>query len=188
MTIYYTADRSRQLHPGMTLPLYQLPQNLSSAHLVQNMYDLNDLEKMLTDHYPLGISVHGMRYLLNNENYLYENGVPTAYVTFSPAVEIIFENFRRAHFPERPSRFQCAFGCRTPDEAIRFFGDPDLPIFEISTANRVFIADETFLKIAPNHLATLILANRYWSGDISTTPRLEVLIECDANIGNKVKN
>ncbi|HBL5507400.1 TPA: DUF2441 domain-containing protein [Enterobacter hormaechei] len=188
MTIYYTADRLRQLQAGMTLPLYQLPQNLNSAFLVQDMYDLSDLENMLADQYPLGVSFHGMRYLLNNENYLYENGLPTAYVTYSPAVEIIFENFRRAHFPERPSRFQCAFGCESPEEALRFFGDSNLPVFEISTANRVFVADETFLKIAPNHLATLFLAKRYWSGDISTTPKLEVMIECNAEIGNKVRN
>ncbi|MDM2993412.1 MULTISPECIES: DUF2441 domain-containing protein [unclassified Citrobacter] len=188
MTTYYTADRLRQLQTGMALPLYQSPQNLYSAHLVQDMYALSDLESMLAAQYPSGISVHGMRYLLNNENYLYDNGSPTAYVTYSPAVEIIFDNFRRAHFPERPSRFQCAFGCESPDEALRFFGDTSLPVFEISTTKKVFIADETFLKIGPNHLATLALAKKYWSGDVSTTPRLEVMIECEAQIGGKVRN
>ena len=188
MNIYYTADRTRQLHAGMTLPLYQLPQNLNGALLVKDMYDRSDLEEFLAGHYPLGISAHGIRYLLNNENYLYKNGVPTEYVTYSPAVEIIFENFRRAHFPDKPSRFQCAFGCTSPDEALKFFGDLSLPVFEISSTKSVFVADETFLKIAPNHLATLILAKRYWSGDVSTTPKLEVMIECEASIGAKVRN
>ncbi|ELY1591600.1 DUF2441 domain-containing protein [Proteus mirabilis] len=144
-----------------------------------------ELEIYLSEFFPSGISFHGMRYLLNNNNFVNSANEEPA-IALSPAIEIIYETIRRSEYPEKPSRMTCAYACQTIDDAKNYFNEPDIPIFEISTNNKWFIADSALLKIGHNHLSTLVMARKYWSGLISETPELEVLVECPAIIGNRV--
>jgi hypothetical protein len=189
MQTFFTADRSMRLASGMTLELFQKPQNMKQALQVRDVFDHADLEALLAKEFPEGISRHGMQYLLDNNNYRHLNGATDfEWVRYSPAVELIFEYVRKADFPELPSRFTCAFACDTPEEAGAFFGNQSLPVFEIKTSLRVFRADENFLKISPHHLGTILMAKRYWSGEMSANPKVEVLLECPAVIGRKVES
>lgn len=190
MTIYYTADRSGQIRTGQKFDLYSKPQNFQNARVIQGVYDHTDLSNYLQTYYPSGISLHGMRYLLENENYIYAaagefvNGV----TSLSPAIEITFELIRRHNFPEAPSRFTCAFACESPQNCLDFFNIQSLPVFEITTTNKTFRGDMSFLKLGANHAATEVLANMYWSGKIMNNSQVEILVEAPATIGNKVLN
>lgn len=188
MTIYYTADRSGQVRAGQKFDLYSKPQNFQNAHVIQGMYDQTDLSNYLQTHYPLGISWHGMRYLLQNENFIHAAGgeLINGVTSLSPAIEITFELIRRLNYPEAPSRFTCAFACESPQNCLNFFNNQSIPVFEITTTERTFRGDMSFLKLGANHAATEVLANMYWSGRIINPSQVEILIEAPATIGNKV--
>ncbi|EPX8934425.1 DUF2441 domain-containing protein [Morganella morganii] len=184
---FYTADRSKVIKKGDVFDLYTKPQNLQNAlsMIDPTFCDKDELEAYLSEFFPSGISRHGMQYLLDNNNHIRSN-YKEPLITLSPAIEIIYETIRRNEFSEKPSRMTCAFACQSIPDAQNYFNDASLPIFEISTKNKYFIADSSLLKIGHNHLSTLVMARKYWSGSTSEAPQLEVLIECPAMIGERV--
>lgn len=184
---YYTADRTKVIKKGDIFDLYTKPQNLPSAiaAIDERFCKKEELKSYLSEFFPSGISYHGMQYLLDNNNFISSN-YPEPLITLSPAIEIIYETIRRCEFPDKPSRMTCAYACLTIQDAQNYFNDASLPIFEISTNKKHFIADSSLLKIGSNHLSTLVMARKYWSGSTSEDPQLEVLIECPAVIGERV--
>jgi hypothetical protein len=67
---------------------------------------------LLHEAFPGGLSAHG-RYAFHNQ--------PTSFNEMaSVGLELIFEQVRRARFPDRPSRLTCQFACETVAEA-RYF-------------------------------------------------------------------
>ncbi len=184
---YYTADRTKLIKKGDIFDLYTKPRNLPSAitAIDERFCKKAELKSYLSEFFPSGISYHGMQYLLDNNN-LISSGYAEPLITLSPAIEIIYETIRRSEFPDKPSRMTCAYACLTIQDAQNYFNDASLPIFEISTNKKYFIADSSLLKIGSNHLSTLVMARKYWSGSTSEDPQLEVLIECPAVIGERV--
>lgn len=187
MTIYYTGDRSGLLQPGMALNLHTIPNELSQCTQIFGLCSSTDMANHFHNNFPRGIARHGIEYLLNNNNYLYDQyGNALSYTNLSSSIEVIYEFVRQLKFPELPSRFECAFASEDPSYPRIFFQAPNLPVYEISGSARIFKADMTLLKIGPNHLATLVLAEKYWSGVVVNPATVEVLIECPATIGVRV--
>lgn len=188
MTVYYTGDRSRLLTPGMTFDLQTPPAQLSQCQQVLGLCSIQEMSTYFHTNFASGVSRHAIEYLLTNNNYLQDqNGNFLPYTNLSSSIEVIYEFVRQLKFPDLPSRFQCAFAFETPSQAHSFFQDSSFPVFEISGRARTFKGDMTLLKIGPNHLSTLVLAEKYWSGLIVDPSKVEVLIECPAVIGVRVR-
>lgn len=187
MTIYYTGDRSGMLLPGTRFDLQPSPLQLSHCTQITGLCSSQEMANFFTNNFPNGIASHGVEYLLNNNNYLQDqNGNFLPYTNLSSSIEVIYELVRQTKFPELPSRFECAFAFEDPTYARTFFQNQSLAVYEITGSARIFKGDMTLLKIGPNHLATLILAEKYWSGLIVDQSKVEVLIECPAVIGSRV--
>lgn len=187
MTIYYTADRSGMLQPGTRFDLQPTPVQLSQCTQIAGLCSSQEIASFFSNNFPNGIARHGIEYLLNNNNYLQDqNGNFLPYTNLSSSIEMIYEYVRQIKFPELPSRFNCAFAFEDPSYARNFFQTPSLAVYEITGSARIFKGDMTLLKIGPNHLVTMILAEKYWSGLIIDTSKVEVLIECPAVIGSRV--
>ena len=185
--IYYTGDRSGSLSPGMTFNLKNPPHEITQCNQITNLCSSSDIGVFFQTNFPDGISNHGVEYLLRNNNYLYDtNGNPLSYTNLSSSIEVIYEFVRQTKFPELPSRFKCAFAFEKPNQPRVFFNNPILPVYEISSNARTFKGDMTLLKIGPNHISTLVMAEKYWSGQIVDPTTVEILIECPALIGNRV--
>lgn len=187
MTIYYTGDRRGHLSPGMTLDLKNPPNEITQCTQITNLCSFGEMNVFFQNNFPNGISSHGVEYLLRNNNYLYDqNSNPLSYTNLSSSIEVIYEFVRQTKFPNLPSRFTCAFACETKTQPRIFFNNPTLPVYEISGNSRTFKADMTLLKIGPNHISTLVMAEKYWSGLIVDPATVEILIECPALIGSRV--
>lgn len=187
MTIYYTGDRSGLLQPGMRFNLQLPPQQLALCSQVSGVCSSQEMSSYFQTNFPRGIARHGVEYLLNNNNYLQDQtGNYLPYTNLSSSIEVIYEFVRQTKFPELPSRFECAFAFEDPSYVRTFFKNAALPVYEISGDTKIFKGDMTLLKIGPNHLATLVLAEKYWSGVIIDPQQVEVLIECPAIIGNRI--
>jgi hypothetical protein len=91
---------------------------------------------------------------------------PAPATLFDPGVELACELVRRAEFASPPSRFASVFGCETLKDAEAFrtgFGEPDSPIFELTTESEPFRVDMRCLNIRSSILVTEYGAHRYWS-------------------------
>lgn len=185
--VYYTGDRSGLLSQGMTFNLQNPPHEITQCTQITNLCSSGDIGGYFQSNFPSGISRHGVEYLLRNNNYLYDqNSTPLPYTNLSSSIEVIYEFVRQTKFPELPSRFTCAFAFETSKQPRIFFKNPTLPVYEISGNARIFKGDMTLLKIGPNHISTLVMAEKYWSGQIIDPTTVEILIECPALIGNRV--
>jgi len=84
---------------------------------------------------------------------------------------------RRTHHPNRPSRFQVAFACPTPDDAKLFrseFQRSEASIRQVSAA-RASIHDLRFL--------TFETIDEYWSGKATPSPLFEALLAPPVLVG-----
>lgn len=131
------------------------------------------------------ISQHGVHYLLHNEPHL-----------ISVLDEIILEYARFALFPDMPSRFQCLFANKSFEETQKWADYWDLQKYQI-----IEIESDKFYELDCSwftdtaHTGTLLNsyldnniihneavarifeeAVKYWGGERSDTPRLEILI------------
>lgn len=101
--------------------------------------------------------------------------------------ETIFEYVRRLWFPHQPSRFQSFFSVRTYEDVVHWIDVFTLPKnkplvwevevdrgMELDAAWRdltLYVNDELVFDPARTHNAAM----KYWSGEISPTPRIEFL-------------
>lgn len=162
------------------------PRQLAQCTEVAELYSTQELAIYFQENFPRGIASHGIEHILNNNFLKDQNGDFLPYTNLSSSIEVIYELVRQLKFPERPSRFECAFAFNDPLRAREFFKNAVLPVYEISGSARIFEGDMTLLKIGPSHIATLCLAEKYWSGKVINPATVEVLIECPAIIGNRV--
>lgn len=114
--------------------------------------------------------------------------------------EFVFEIVRRSSFSHLPSRMQCLFAV----EAIENFSQwPELThspskLFEISSNNFVRLDSKwlsfglALLKNGANHFLTFSpliswnIAYNYWSGELTTDPRMEYLVALPVTLGREV--
>lgn len=172
MKKFYSVDRVGTLQEGMVIVLMRYS-DVSPPFLQTHVDYL----------FPDGLSMHGERYLINNNS---KGNIA------SPAIELLFENVRRANFSECPSRFQSFFACCSIEEARTFrntYGSNDSQIFEVYTENRFFKANMCLLGNNHTNLVCSYLAHEYWAGN-SGPPELseftEILLELPVTIGPKI--
>lgn len=138
--------------------------------------------------YAGGLSRHGKRYVLDANIRIYNNA--------SAQCEVIFELYRRAHYPEKPSRFLSMFGCETIKEAAYFRGQSqcgiDTPIFKVHTESTYHRADMNLLSTNCSLFDMDFRAELYWSGITAEMhdgykPFWEVIIPLPVTIGEQVQ-
>lgn len=164
----YTVDRASSLVEGMTLSLFQYT-------------DVTPLELQahLDELFPSGVTLHGEKYLVDASS--------SSRIT-SPAIELVWESIRRAHYPHAPSRFQSLFASSSLDQAQLFraqFGQ-NAPIYEVA-AEANFRADMNALHSGSSALFTSYLAQRYWRQEPgSAEPFWEYLLTPPVTVGRQV--
>ena len=158
--IAYHVDRLKQLSPGDAI-------SLTTRH---------DLD--LLSLYPAGLSRHGIRYMSEIFGASFQE--MTNWNT-----ELLFELFRRAHFPNLPSRYQSFFVCQSKDELEKWNFDGNVVMVRFENAH-VFQADASYL-IGPigrledgsflfDQTSLSEKAFAYWSGSFSQNPLPEMLV------------
>jgi hypothetical protein len=146
MAVFYTVDRAGTLKPGLILGLERYS-DVEPAFLQPHLDSL----------FPEGVTKHG-------ELYLVQGGSTLAVA--SPAIELVWENVRRANFPAAPSRFQSTFATEDVDSARRFrdeYGQGVGSIWMVESSEG-FKADMTLLSMGSSALVASYCADLYWSG------------------------
>lgn len=144
--------------------------------------DINPRELQLhTDEmFPDGVSQHG-------EHYFLKNGSQAKLA--SPNIEILFEYVRRAHYQNKPSRFQSVFAFESIEQALTFkqkFGTPDSLIWEVESKES-FKADMNLLTIGNNSILVYsYFAHLYWQGQTRENPFWEHLLVPPVRIIKKI--
>lgn len=172
MNTFYAVDRTHQLAEGMTI-------SLTKYDDVQP----NELQEHVDILFPDGFSVHGKRYLLENSSH---GNIS------EPAIELLFEYVRQAHFPEITSRFQSFFACETLEDARTFkigFGDSESRIYEINTENSYFRGNMNLLDNSRTSLVCSYFAHDFWKGNAGPIPHVfwELMLELPVTVGNRIE-
>lgn len=144
MTTYFHVDRRGRFSAGLQIDL--LKPDLSATP---------DLTQHLNLLFPDGVSQHGLQYL--NLDVKAGNG--------EPAIELLWEYVRRAHFPERPSRFSAICAWRDLDEARAWrarAGSQNAAIWRLE-ADTGFVANMSLLNIGTSTLRASQFAHAYWA-------------------------
>lgn len=161
---FYHIDRDQTLTLGTIFP-YLTPQNCA-----------------ISKKFPI-ISQHGVHYLLHDEK-----------DSRSVLCDWILEYVRATMFPHMPSRFQCFFATKTKEEALSwatYWNIKNFNLVEIETDNFYeldcsWFTDKCSLPTSfhqslksfdPTATARIFEeAVKYWGGEHSNIPRLEILI------------
>lgn len=146
MAKFLTVDRRGELRDGVEL-------------CAQRHFDINpsELQRHVDAMFPGGVSRHGDWYFLHSGS--------LANVA-SPAIELLFEYVRRAHFLDRPSRFTSYFGVESLPEAQTFnqrFADGKAAIWEVE-ATSWFRGNMDLLTSTQSNLVYSYFAHLYWQG------------------------
>jgi hypothetical protein len=174
----YSVDRRGVYTIGGTLDL--LPSDPRQSPLVEQpgrwtAQDLIDLQKSL---FPMGLSRHGWQYLFDKKDAI-ASSVGEAYSAHSYMVELVLESFRLAHFPDRPSRFVSYFAWQNVEQA-RAFKGPQQHIYELEGDG--FVADQVWLTLGVQGIASYYNAQKYWSGTGSVHPKWEIVLSAPAKV------
>ncbi|MEH2485884.1 hypothetical protein [Bradyrhizobium sp. AZCC 2230] len=179
----FSVDRRGVYIVGGALDL--LPDDPSQSAIVEQpgrwaAQDLTDLQRSL---FPQGLSRHGWQYLfLRKDAILGSDGF--AYSAHEWMIELVFENYRLAHFPKRPSRFISYFAWQTIEQA-RAFKGPQQHIYELDGDG--FVADQVWLTLGVQGIASYYNAEKYWSGAGSAKPRWEIVLPAPVQVTRLVE-
>ncbi|MRT38762.1 DUF2441 domain-containing protein [Acinetobacter sp. RIT698] len=188
MEKFFTVDRSGAVSSGESFELISDFSLILKCSL-DGMLTIEELVSGINQLYPDGISKHGASYLLNDPILCNQTG-DSQLLPVSPMIEAIFEQVRRADFPHLPSRMTSMFGWQSLAEAVEFANTNHaggFNLFEVEVEDQsYFIGDMNLLFIGGQVINTYLLAQKYWSGQRSANPKLEVLIPLPVTIGNNV--
>jgi len=177
----YSVDRRALYKVGEDLKFYK---NLDSNPIQAKVPFQTDQEvrDRLLKEYKDGLSPHGIQFLLGGLSF--QNGM----VPISPVIELIWESIRKENYPKLPSRFQSYFGSKNKEEAIAFREQSQSQQCNIYLLRSEFYfeADMNLLTFAGSAISTLDLAHKYWSGEKSPNPCVEVLLSKKVNVIKKV--
>lgn len=175
--IYYSADRRGLYQPDQQLSLTQF--NDMSPSILQDFLNAN---------YPEGVSTHGETYLLKNSA-----------ISTNPSVllEMLLENVRLAKFPEKPSRLQSMFACRSIEEVRTFQSGVGANagghIYEVVSDANVHIGDMNLYTLNCTSIVLMTRLDMYWRGEtfaadlaLNHEPFWEVIVPLPATIGRRV--
>lgn len=140
------------------------------------------------EHFPKGIGMHGLRHLtanLENNNSHYEECV----------VEIVFELVRQQFYPTMLSRLTSLYAVQTLEQAenwINIFGNTIKvdSIWKIKYTNSSYPLDAKHLDANINDFSYIDLienAHKYWKGQLSDNPLIEILVELPVQVLHSVK-
>lgn len=172
MSVFYTFDRVGDLKSGVWLS----PNNICINE--------EPFSGFLTNSYPSGISRHGQNYIENPR---------CCFNIREGALELYFEEVRKACYPDKPSRFESMFCCESIDDALRMakgFGAPNASIYEVEVKSNYHRGNMALLDNSFSILATSYHANAYWRGDelnIGKTTFWEIVAQLPVQIGKKVR-
>jgi hypothetical protein len=148
-------------------------------------YSADEFKQFKLRTFPNGISRHGEIYLHNPYRSVGDN------LAFTPnelILETTFELVRQLKFPDRKSRFEITFGCLSLEDARKIKSEAFKgigKIYKVSCDN-YSIADMNLVRQAGSIIGLQIVAEKYWVGEKSPTPFLEVLMENPVNILDQV--
>ena len=163
MATYFHVDRRARFAAGQTIDLSEL-----------DLAAVPDLAEHCNHLFPNGVSAHGKQYL--NTSVKPGNG--------DAALELIWEYVRRAHFPNRPSRFTATCAWRELEEAIAWrdrAGASNAKIWQLD-ATEGFVANMNLLNVSTSTLRASQFAHAYWAGeqgpamDVMRPPCWEILL------------
>jgi hypothetical protein len=188
MPEFFTVDRNDSLTSGETL---NVDTDFTGRRFfpVAGNYTRNDLESLVHNLFPGGLSEHGKTYLLDEFIIVSDANGPTPYVPNTPVVELVTELVRRLSFPHRPSRFACVFGWATLGEARSFknsHGAPNASIFRVS-CDSSFRCDMNLLYLGGTILGSWLFASQYWRGNSGSNPRWEELLVPPVEVLEKIE-
>ncbi|EBS4563067.1 DUF2441 domain-containing protein [Salmonella enterica subsp. enterica serovar Bovismorbificans] len=182
---YYTVDLARRLEPSCTF------------YLLKVEPELPDLRDFLCQLYPDGVSMHGYNYLCNPVPDMSNASTDSQALL----VDLVFELVRLAHFPSKPSRYQCIFATESIEDARDFRKSQDYrshkydvlsaPIYRVIAAKDVHRGDMRLINNKCSVLELYRRAHLYWSGKTAVLyeeyrPLWEILIPLPAIIGHQV--
>lgn len=175
MSIFYTLDRLGGLQQNMQITLEDAA------------YPIVPLQAFARQRFSQGVSRHGRVFSLDPNAKILNNS--------SIQIEILFELYRRAHHPDKPSRYRSMFGCESIREAAYFRGQTqcgiDVGIFEVHSSEGFHRADMNLLNSNCSPLELEYKAELYWSGETGVMPEgykpfWEILIPLPATIGARI--
>ena len=186
MEKFFTVDRSCSLKSDQELGLIT---DLSKTYKIEmpGFLTFSDLENSFKRNYPNGISKHGQTYLFGYPSFVQQSG-SRELVHITPMIEAITEQVRRADFPNLPSRMVSMFACQNKNDAQQFKNNYHIDhanIFEVES-DEYFMGDMSLLTIGGQVMNTFELAYKYWSGERSDNPFIEVLLPLPVRIGDLV--
>jgi len=168
--IVYHLDRFKLLQEGQVIEYLRTP------------IHPEDLNQMVYDKYPKGLSHHGDLY--------YAREIEQQFISDS-ILENILEYERLLYYPNRPSRFQSIFTSPSLEQLRQWtetstFKDRDYNICELEFRHQDFaLLDSSWLKFnlnKPSFLTTSYRAKKYWSGQESDNPKYELLVQLPVNV------
>lgn len=192
---FYHIDRLGTLDIGDTIEL-----NTSLELPTGDCVNLSpDDQEILSGEYPEGLSVHGIQYApmrlgsIDSEMSTptgskvvdvmtatrIDGKMPNPLSASNCICEFAFELMRRAEFEDCLSRFQSVFAFETKADAIEWAEaecEESVSIYEVTGSDSSVAYDMEWLETT-TFPKTLDQARRYWNGDRSDEPWLEVLLE-----------
>lgn len=184
MLEFYHVDRvAGRLSSGQVIEL---------IHGKSTITDKTNRANVYTSMFPDGITYHGFEYILNEKRVHPEQDL-------LGMIEMLAEFIRRSYYPERISRFQSFFACKsikdaerfislfpisTPDGRTKYQGD----IWLVQCGGVAFEGDMTYLGLGNCWIDAITRLHLYWSGEIGENPLLEVLLKPPITIVKNVKS
>ena len=181
----YSVDKHGSYRAGGSLILLTQDPKKRPFWRVPGRFEKKELEDHLVELFPEGLSPHGWRFMLDGYEYTRDPITNDAFVNHTWQVEFVFEMVRRAAFPKMNSRFQSYFAWETLDAA-RSFRKETQTMYRIQAENG-FRADQNWLTLGTQGVATSLCAHRYWSGAASSESLWEIVLRAPVRIVDRVE-
>lgn len=154
-----------------------------AEYKAEGFYNDPEVRKTIIKLFPNGISQHGINYL--NQDFISPLLNNVYYIQHILMIEATFEYIRQIKFNNLPSRFESVFACKTLEEALKYKQGyrevSSAKIYKI-TGDLVFEADMNLLKMGHCILGNYTMAEKYWNGEVSENPFMEVLLKGNVKV------
>ena len=170
MKTFYTVDRRG---------IYTQQQQFE---LIKPNIKPDELQTIAQKFFNQGYSPQGDAYFLSGQAIATDRSV---------MIDFSLELYRRAFYPDKPSRYTSIFACTNIEDADKFrkgFSTSNAQIYEINCQEGEFhIGDMSLLTNDATNLTYAYLLEQYWAGTTtSQNPFWEVLIPLPVTIGKSV--
>ncbi len=172
--IFYHVDRVGYLRPRQVIPL--ITPKLGGEQ-----------DDIILERFPNGLSQHGITYFASKPDRVTQNNL---------YIESLFEYERSKHFPDKPSRFQSLFVCKSLSSAKNWIDRlkserfPNPSIWEIDVGHSSYHeCDSSLLNVNLESLASAtIISHRYWRGEMSNNSIPELLVRLPVQVVRQVQS